>query len=379
MKKQKNRKITVAHVVLSLEIGGMETVIANIARNIDHDLYRLLIICVSTIGPIGYELRNKGIKVIQLPRMPRIISFLYPKVLIDILRAEKADILHCHSGCWYKAAIAGKFAGVKGIIYTEHGRQVPDYKSTIFFDRAVSKITDYVVPVSKNLSNYFKKIIKIDSRKIYEINNGIDTDYFSPQKKDKELLEKLGITDDALMIGNIARLAPVKDHIALIKAFALTEKHCPDIRLLIIGDGPERANLEKLVTELNLSNKITLLGFRRNIKGILSVLDLFILSSISEGISITILEAMACGKPVIATDVGGNSEIIAEGVSGFLVPPKDIKAMAEKITFFYDDRSVGKSIGRRAREYVIGNFSVQEMTLNYEKLYRELYYRFDKC
>lgn len=379
MKSQKNRKITVVHVVLSLEIGGMETVIANLSRNIDHDLYRLLIICVSTIGPIGYELRNKGIKIIELPKMPRIISFLYPKSLINILRAEKVDVLHCHSGCWYKAAIAGKFAGVKGIIYTEHGRQVPDYKSTIFFDRAVSKITDYVVPVSLDLSNYLKKVVKIDLRKIHEIKNGIDTDYFSPMGKDKEFLEELGITDNALIIGNIARLALVKDHIALIKAFALTEKHCPDIRLLIVGDGSERANLENLVTELTISDKIAFLGFRRDIKKILALFDLFVLSSISEGISITILEAMACGKPVIATDVGGNSEILTEGVSGFLVPPKDIKAMAEKIEFFYNNRKHGKIFGQKGREHVIRNFSVQEMTVQYEKLYCELYYRSDNC
>lgn len=376
MKRQKNRKITVAHVVLSLEIGGMETVIANLSKNIDFDLYRLLIICVFTIGPIGYELRNKGIKVIELPKMPRIISFLYPKALITILRAEKVDVLHCHSGCWYKAAIAGKFAGVKGIIYTEHGRQMPGYKSTIFLDRAVSKITDYVVPVSLDLSKYLKKVVKIEPRKIHEINNGIDTDYFSPREKDKKLLKELCIPNNTLIVGNIARLAPVKDHIALIKAFALTEKHCPDMRLLIVGDGSERPNLEKLINELNLSDKIALLGFRRDIKELLAIFDL---SSISEGISITILEAMACGKPIIATDVGGNSEIITEGVSGFLVPAKDIKAMAEKITLLYDNRSMRESMGRRGREYVVRNFSVQEMTRKYEKLYRELYYKSNKC
>jgi sugar transferase (PEP-CTERM/EpsH1 system associated) len=364
----------VAHVVLSLEIGGMETVIANMARNIDRDLYRLLIICVVTIGPIGYELRNKGIKVIELPQMPRIISFLYPKALIDILMAEKVDILHCHSGCWYKAAIAGRLARAKGIIYTEHGRHVPDSKVTIILDKIISKITDYVVPVSEDLSKYLKKVVKIEPRKIHEINNGIDTDYFSPREKGKRLLKELCIPDNTLIIGNIARLAPVKDHITLINAFALTEKHCHDMRLLIIGDGSERANLEKLINELNLSDKIALLGFRRDIKEILSLFDLFVLSSISEGTSITILEAMASGKPVIATDVGANSDIITESVSGFLVPAKNAKVMAEKIAFFYKNRSFGKGIGQKGRENVIRNFSVQEMTRKYEKLYHELFY-----
>ncbi len=335
MKSQKNRQIIVAHVVLSLEIGGMEAVIANMARNIDRDLYRLLIICVLTIGPIGNELRNEEIRVIELPKMPRIISFLYPKALIDVLRTEKVDILHCHNGCWYKAAIAGKVAPFKGIIYTEHGRQVPDYNSTMLFDRAVSKITDYVVPVSEDLSEYSKKVVRIEPRKIHEINNGIDTDYFSPRKKGKRLLKELSIPDNALIIGNIARLAPVKDHITLINAFAIAEKQCPDMKLLIIGDSSEKATLEKLINELHLSDKIVLLGFRRDIKEILALFDLFVLSSISEGTSITILEAMASGKAVIASDVGGNSKIVIEDVSGFLVPAKNIKAIAEKIAFFF--------------------------------------------
>jgi glycosyltransferase involved in cell wall biosynthesis len=153
---------------------------------------------------------------------------------------------------------------------------VPDYNSTMLFDRAVSKITDYIVPVSEDLSNYLKMIVKIDSRKIHEINNGIDTDYFSPRRKEKELLEELIISDNALIIGNIARLALVKDHITLIKAFALTKKHCPDMKLLIIGDGPERSKLERLVNELKLSDKIAFLGFRREIiKEIVFLFDIF--------------------------------------------------------------------------------------------------------
>lgn len=370
----RDKKITIAQVVLSLEIGGMETVIANIARNIDQDIFRLIVICLKKIGPIGHELQKEGFKVIQIKRMVKKISFFYPKRLVDTLRREKVDIVHSHSGCWHKAAIAGKYSRVKGIIYTEHGRLVPDNNSVIMLDRIVSRLTDYIVPVSLDLSDYLKEVVRLNYGKIHRIENGIDTSKFYPREKNKELMKELRIYEDVFIIGNIARLAPVKDHFTQVKAFTIANNSCPNMKLLIVGDGSQRSNLEELIKELNLSENVKLLGFRRDIKELLSILDVFVLSSISEGTSITILEAMASGKPVIATDVGGNSKLVIDNVTGFLVPARNIEAMAEKFTVLYNNRKLGKVMGSKGREKVIGHFSVQEMTRQYEELYRELFY-----
>jgi len=369
---RKDKKVTIAQVVLSLEIGGMETVIANIARNIDQDVFRLIVICLKKIGSIGHELQEEGFKVIQIKRMAKKISFLYPKRLVDTLRHEKVDIVHSHSGCWHKAAIAGKYSRVKGIIYTEHGRLVPDNNSVIMLDRIVSRLTDYIVPVSLDLSEYLKEIVRLDHGKIHRIENGINTEYYSPNDKDKKLLKELKISEETFVIGNIARLAPVKDHFTLVKAFAIARKSHPNMRLLIVGDGPKRSKLEKLISEMNLSQEVMLLGFRRDIKELLSILDVFVLSSISEGTSITILEAMASGKPVIATNVGGNSRIVIDGKTGFLVPPKQPVLLARKISELIENPKIAKKMGLHGRKVVQTNFSVERMTKKYVSLYLDL-------
>jgi len=366
------KKISIAQVVLSLEIGGMETVIANIARNIDQDVFRLIVICLKKIGSIGHELQEEGFKVIQIKRMAKKISFLYPKRLVDTLRHEKVDIVHSHSGCWHKAAIAGKYSRVKGIIYTEHGRLVPDNNSVIMLDRIVSRLTDYIVPVSLDLSEYLKEVVRLNHGKIHRIENGIDTSKFYPREKNKELMEELRISEDVFIIGNIARLAPVKDHVTLIKAFDIARKTYPNMRLVIVGDGPEKSNLEALINELNLSENVMLLGFRRDIREMFSIVDMFVLSSISEGTSITILEAMAAGKPVIATNVGGTPNLVEDGKTGFLVSPSEPVLLGRKIIELINNKEIAKQMGLKARKVVQTNFSVERMTKKYVSLYLDL-------
>lgn len=369
---QEKKRVTVAHVVLSLEIGGMETVIANIARNIDNDLYRLVIICIKRIGSIGYDLIGEGVRVIRLPMMARKISFLYPGALIDTLRREGVDIIHTHSGCWHKAAIAGRLSGVKGIIYTEHGRSVPDSRTIVMLDKIISRFTDHIIPVSHDLEEYLKYKIKIDHRKIYKIENGIDTNYFEALPKNKSLMKELDIPEDCFVIGNIARLALIKDHKTLIQAFSLALKTCPNMKLIIVGDGAERENLEELIQKLKLVDNVMFLGFRRDIKELLSIFDVFALSSISEGTSITILEAMASGKPIIAANVGGNSNLIIDGETGFLVRPKMVDDFAEKIIFLNKKREVIRDMGVNGARFIKENFSAEKMTRRYEALYYKL-------
>lgn len=366
------RRITLAHVVLSMEIGGMETVIANIARNINPDVYRPVIICINKIGTIGYELMDEGIKVIRLPAMLRKVSFLYPNSLIGTLRDEGADIVHTHSGCWHKAAIAGKLSGAKGIIYTEHGRLVPDSRRVIVLDKVTSLMTDYIVPVSQDLKRYLKEIIGINYCKIFQIDNGIDTNHFKPLPKSKTLMSELDISDDCFVIGNIARLAAVKDHKTLIQAFNIAFKAFQNMKLIVVGDGPERSNLEELIKELNLAGNVKLLGFRKDIRELLSIFDLFALSSISEGTSITILEAMASGKPVIATGVGANADLVIEGETGLLVRPGMVHDFAEKIILAYRKKNLIREMGIKGARFIKENFSAEKMTKKYERLYSRL-------
>ena len=372
MSRVMNDKITVVHVVLSLEIGGMESVIANIARNIDKDLFRLVVICVNKIGPLGRELQKEGIKVTLCKKMVSKISFLYPKALVRAIKNERADIIHSHSGCWHKAAIAGKYSKVKGIIYTEHGRLVPDCRTVIILDRIVSRITNIVVPVSIDLKNYLENVVKIQQNKLVLVENGIDTKVFLPKHKSEKLLKEFNIPKDSFVIGNIARLAPVKDHKTLLRAIKITKSTYPTIKLLIIGDGPESKNIQQIIKNLNLSDNVQLLGFRRDIRDFLSIMDIFVLSSISEGTSMTVLEAMAMARPIVATDVGGNSKLVTNNETGFLVPPKNPEALALKIIEILENKEMAKSMGLKGQQRICEHFNVKTMTTRYENLYLRL-------
>ncbi len=365
--------ITIAHVVLSLEIGGMESVIAQLATGVDSKRFRTVIICLQKKGAIGEELSRQGIKVILADKMTPKVSFLYPKVLIDLLKKEQVDIVHTHSGCWHKTAIAALLAGTKGVVYTEHGRFAPDLKRIIYLDRVISKITSTIIPVSHDLFTYLKTVVKIPEQKLKLIENGIDTDFFSPAPPDKGLRKEINLEASDIVIGCIARLAAVKDHITLVDSFFKAKTSCPHLKMILVGDGPEQNNIEKKINKLGLSGDVILLGARRDIREILSVIDIFILSSISEGTSITLLEAMSVGKAVVATAVGGNNRLITDGVNGCLVPARSPDLMAERIIQLARSRNTCKQLGAKAREYIKREFSIRTTVDNYQTTYTAIY------
>jgi sugar transferase (PEP-CTERM/EpsH1 system associated) len=355
------RKITVLHVILSLEIGGMEQVVADLVRNLDRGRFRPVVVCLETLGPIAQEITTRGIRVIQLPPMIPKLSLLFPAQLVKVIRETRADVIHAHSGCWFKAAMAGRLAGVRKIIYTEHGRTFPDPKGVILMDRLISRLTSRVIAVSQELSEYLLEIVGIPDRKIEVIINGIDMNRFStPSGKPH------GTT---VCIGIIARLAPVKDIGTLLKAMQIVLRECPDTLLQVVGDGPERDKLEKMAVDLGVGNKVEFSGFRRDIPEILSGIDIFTLTSLSEGTSITILEAMAAGIPVVATRVGGNPALIEEGVNGFLVSADHQEGLAQALLRLVRDESLRKRIGAINRKKAEEEHSIQSMTARYEKLY----------
>ena len=214
--------------------------------------------------------------------------------------------------------------------------------------------------------------MRIKLSKISTIVNGIDIQQFRPRGKNKKLLQELGIDRSAFIVGNVARFSPVKDQETLIRAFNRAKETSRDMKLLLVGEGSEKVTLEKLIHAMNLSDCVFFLGFRSNINEILSLIDVFVLSSISEGTSMTLLEAMASGKPVIATNVGGNSKVVIDDITGFLVPAKNVEAIAEKITVLYANRKLREVMGFMGRDIVGKNFSLQEMIRQYEELYHEL-------
>ena len=354
----------VLHVILSLEIGGMEQVVADLVRSLDRGRFTPIVACLQALGPIAEELSSRGIRVIKVPAMASKLSFLYPGALIRVVRETGAGIVHAHSGCWYKAVIAARLAGVRRIVYTEHGRRYPDTAAVMFADRVFSRWTSRVVAVSGELAEYLRDVVGIAGGKVTVIINGVDLSRFPSPGAPR--------AGGPVRVGIIARLAPVKDIATLLRAMKIVALAHPGTLLEVVGDGPERGGLEKLAAELGIRGAVRFLGFRRDVPEVMAGFDIFTLCSLSEGTSVTILEAMAAGKPVVATAVGGTPALLNDGVNGFLVPAGDPERLAGALAALVGDGELRGSIGAANREKVQRRYSLQAMVRRYEELYATL-------
>lgn len=362
-------KLKIVHVVLSLDIGGMENVIANIISKIDKKAFTVIVVCLLNKGPLVAKVEKMGAKVLLVKRMVRGFSLLYPYSLLSVLKKEEPDLIHSHSGSWLTAAITSKYTGIPHI-YTEHGRHYPDPKLIIFLEGLYSRFTKKIVAVSPMLAGYLKKTLKINSDKIELIENGVDIAHYRPQEKCAAIKNELGLSPDTKVIGIIARLSKVKNHYILLLAFKQIISKKKNVRLLIVGDGPEHLNIENAIKELGLSKYCFLLGERHDIPELLSVMDVFVLPSLSEGTSLSLLQAMSCGKPVIVSKVGGNLKIVKNGVTGFLVPASPPELLAEALGQILTHDHLAKTLGLEARKLIFQKFNLDEMVKKYESLYR---------
>lgn len=363
------RKITVMHVILTLDMAGMEHVVYNLTKNLNKAIFEAEIVVILRRGPLAAEAEKDGINVISAKRMLRFVPFIYPYELIRIIRKIKPDIIHSHSGCWHYTSLAARLCKVPVAIHTEHGRAFPDPKSHIFCDRLYFGFTDKLVTVSEPLTTYMQEIVGLDYKRIIQIENGVDTKLFYNTSGNQRTLQTLGLSRNDHIIGIVARLEPVKDHLTLLNAFAEVIKIVPNCKLLIIGNGSQKQNIEKQIQTLKLSEKVLLLGERKDIPELLSIIDIFVLSSLSEGTSLTLLEAMASGKPVVVTNVGGNGRVVIDNETGFLVPPEEPSIMAEKIITLLNNKNLINEMGMKSRNRVLEHFNLDKMVKEYEKLY----------
>lgn len=366
------KEIKVLHIVLSTVSGGMENVIYNLASGLRGTHVASSVGCLLEVGHLSDSLRELGIESHLVQRMIPGFSMVYPQSLVRFIRESGCDIVHTHSGCWFKVAMACAYLPHIKLIYTEHGRGVPEPSAQVFMDKLSIYTTDWVVTVSDDLREHMIHKIGLPARKVIVIHNGIDPSRFAPSADRDQTREELGYTPDNIVIGVVARLAPVKNHQYLIDVFEHVHARHPQTRLLLVGDGPNRTRLEALIRSKNLQAVITLAGDRVDVPRLIGAFDIATLSSRSEGISLTILETMAAGLPVVATSVGGNVKIITDGENGFLVDSNDIGRYIEKLCDLVASADLRRRIGEKARAHVIAHWSVEKMAQAYMKLYEEL-------
>ena len=366
-------KIRVMHIVLSMHFGGLEGIVNKIVKKIDREKFLSYVCCLDDGGELLDDLPEHYAKKYVFARKPGKLDFALLVKLIGVIRREGIDIIHSHSGCTFYSAIAGRLGRVRGIIHTDHGRLTPDKKGLILEDRIFSRFMDRFVGVTEDLTAYLKNRVGVPSQKLATITNGVDTEIFKPLSRDKidSIKTNLGIKSDSRVIGVVCRLENVKNIPFLLRTIAnmLRER---DYVLLLVGEGMARGEIEKTILELELRNSVILLGQRSDIPLLMSLFDVFVLPSISEGTSMTILEAMACGVPVVASNVGGNPKLIQDGVTGFLFDLKRPDILKQSIHKILTDTSIATSFGRAGRKRVETMFSFEKMLNSYTQIYLEL-------
>ncbi len=367
------KKIKVLQLAEDLKVGGMENVVAAIARGLDREKYDLEVWCVARGGEIADELEKEGITV----RILNISTYHNPLnilKLVFLLRKAGIDMIQTHG--YFSSVIgriAAKIAGVKIIINHVHSTYFEYRKRHVLMEKFLSTFTDKIISCSKAVEGFIREHEKIDPLKTVVIYNGVDTDRFFNVGDISEEKEQLKIKPDDSIIGIVASLTPNKGHKYLFSAAARLLPLFPKTKLLIIGNGYFKEELQKEARKLGITPQVIFAGARRDIPEVLSMMDIFVLTSCErEGLGISVIEAMAAGKPVIANSIGGIPEVVKHGVNGILVPPKDPKALSEAIIALLKDKQMAKQMGKEGQNISKQRFSSEIMLEEIEKLYNTL-------
>ncbi|RLF96515.1 hypothetical protein DRN58_09650, partial [Thermococci archaeon] len=298
--------------------------------------------------------------------------------LFTIVKSLKPSLVHCRNApsVVIYGGIATKIAGLP-LVVSVHGH--PDFFGDNFAVRLwyiLQKQSDKIIAVSNDIKDALVRKGKIKPNRITVIHNGIDlTDVKFDTILRQKIKQKLGIDNTAQVIGCVGTLKLVKGHKYLIQAMPLILEKYPSTYLILVGDGPLRNDLKRLAEKLKVRERIMFLGYRPDIPKLMNIFDIFILPSLSEGLSNVLLEAMAASKPVIATNVGGNPEVVEDGETGLLVPPKDPQKIAEAVVSLLNDEDRRIRMGKAGLRRVKERFSISKTVREYEKVYHEVLHR----
>jgi glycosyltransferase involved in cell wall biosynthesis len=361
----------VLYLIETSEPGGAETVLAYIASNLDPARYRSLV-CVLEVGWLTDHLQTLGVPYVVIEnRRSYDPVFLYE--LVKLIRRERISLLHSHEFMMtvYGSA-ASKLTGVP-LIGTMHGKvYYPDKRRRILALRFAVSLCAKMIAVSDDLRRYLVDTLNFNPRKVMTLRNGIDLKRFTASSSREESRRLFSIPSDALVAGTAGSLFKVKGLEYLLEAAEKLSDLYPNLLLIIAGEGDQKEALEEKARELELGDRVRFLGFCESIPNLLNAIDVYVCSSLSEGLSLSILEAMAMSKPVVATDVGGNREIVVPDDSGYLVPPCDQSSLARRISELFDSSELRERFGRKGRKIVEQKFSLEKMIQDYEKLYERL-------
>jgi len=354
--------------------GGAQKILISILDSLNREKYGAVVGLLRE-GWLFEQLRSKGYEVIILDSTGKSFDWKLIGELLKLCRGFNVTLIHTHlfdSGLY--ACLAGIFSRLP-IIITLHGEVDWKKKSNSIIDGikrvSINLVSNRIVYVSQGLRQYYENL-GFSKEKSVVIYNGIDLNYFTPVEG-RKVGSQLGLSSYNVLIGAVGHVKSWKGYEYMIEAAEIVNKQFPEAQFLIAGAFDKRdryyQSVKEMVKERKLEKHILFLGYQNDIKEILTALNLFVLPSITEGFSLSLVEAMAMGVPVVATRSGGPEEIVIDGKTGFLVPPGKPKKMAEKILVLLENIELRREMGERGRELVSDKFSIKAMVENYEKLY----------
>ena len=375
-------KIKILHVITHLPIGGAQDNTLYTVELLDKEKYDISLCCNLDGELVERAKKIEDVKLFDIPFLCREVSpyrdiraFLS---LYKLFKEEDFTIIHTHSS---KAGLLARLAAVLNktpiVIHTIHGFAFNDFMNMfkknffIYVEKLLAKWTDVLITVS-NLNK--KKIIDLNiahENKIKNIYSGIDLSLFTNKRND-DFRKELNLENDHLLLGSVGRLSDQKDPITMIEAFGIISKPFPNAHLVLVGDGELKGKILEKIDQLKLNGKVHLTGNKNNPWSAYHSMDLFIMSSIYEGLGRSITEALSCGVPVVCTDVEGVPEIVRDNITGILVPPKDANKLADGIIRTLNDMETAKKMAEEGRRFVKDNFDVNKMVNDIDSLYNTL-------
>ena len=366
------RPLRCMFIITSMPVGGAETLLVNLMQRMDRRVVRPEVTCLKDPGPLALQIQPETRVHANLLASKWDLRVLVR--LIQLLRKRETDVVITVGAGdkMFWGRLAAHLSGVPVIASALHSTGWPDGVGKL--NRCLTSITDGFIAVADAHAQFLRDFERFPSGKVHVIRNGVDCHRFVPDSKTRHAVrEELGLSGAAELVGIVAALRPEKNHEMLLEVASRVRQRSDKVHWLIVGDGPERGGLESLANRLGIADRVHFLGTRGDTERILAALDLFVLCSLNEASPVSILEALACGVPVVATDVGSVKESIIEGQTGRLVASGDPAAMTDAIESLLDSPETRQRMGLAGREHVRQTGSLDSMVQGYQELMTGLY------
>lgn len=369
-----DKRIHIQHVVLSLDPGGLENGLVNVVNHLDHTSFRSSVCCLKQGGKFAERISNSETIVCEMGWRGGNNPLVILK-LARLFRETGTDIVHTRNEeAFFYGFVAAKLAGVKTIIHSEHGRIFPGKPYRMLLQRLFSRHTDAIIAMSEDLRQKLNRYVGIPADCIQVIYNGVDLNRFGIANK-HEVRKRMRLSEDSIVIGSVGRLVPVKNYRLLLEAIREIQSQLNNrLNVVLVGDGPERLALENYAMENLRPGTAVFVGYQACAEEFVPAFDIFVLPSLSEGISNTLLEAMAMGVPVVASKVGGNPEIVNDGESGLLFFSGNLQQLKQQLMALINNPSERLRVGNNGASLAINRFGVDLMVKQYADLYKRVYH-----